>query len=254
MPESDPIIRAAEILNACKRPAVLSGAGVSKESGVPTFRDALDGLWAQYDPQQLATAGAFQCDPKLVWDWYEFRRGLVREAKPNPGHYGLAQLEQRFPDLRVITQNVDDLHEQAGSSHVIHLHGNIAQSKCFFDCQSVPTLVDISTITWDVESGPPPCPHCGRHLRPNVVWFGEMLPLDQLEAAKVASVECDVMMVIGTSGLVTPAADLPFYAKRSGAQIIEINPDHSMITRIADVKVSAPSGEAMPKILEAMGA
>lgn len=247
------IQQAADAIKHSKRLAVLTGAGVSKESGVPTFRDAQTGLWAKYDPQMLATRQAFSNDPKLVWDWYTFRRGMVRQAKPNPGHEVLAALEKRFPNMTVITQNVDDLHEQAGSVNVIHLHGNIAQTKCFNDCQGMPTLVDISTLTWDEDAGPPQCPHCGVWLRPNVVWFGELLPEQALIDAKRISEESDVMIVIGTSGLVTPAANMPRYAKTNGATIIEVNPDYSMITRIADIKLEGPSGEMLPKVLEAMG-
>ncbi len=244
------IQQAVEILRQSKRLAVLTGAGVSKESGVPTFRDAQDGLWAKYDPQQLATALAFMENPKLVWDWYEYRRGMVAQAKPNPGHVALAELEKYFPEMVVITQNVDDLHEQAGSTRVIHLHGNIAQSKCFFNCQGEPTLIDVSKIEY--EEGPPACPHCGQWVRPNVVWFGEILPVEQLDAAKEASATTDVMIVVGTSGLVTPAASLPGLAQRNGAKIIEVNPDYSMITRIADVKLEGASGEMLPRVMQAL--
>lgn len=252
MTSDDLIQQAVDVLRGSKRVAVLTGAGVSKESGVPTFRDAQDGLWAKYDPQQLATPLAFMENPKLVWDWYEYRRGMVAQAKPNPGHMALAELEKQFPDLIVITQNVDDLHEQAGSTNVIHLHGNIAQSKCFFNCQGDPTLIDVSKIEY--EEGPPPCPHCGKWVRPNVVWFGEILPSDQLVAAKEASVSADVMFVVGTSGLVTPAASLPGLAQRSGAKIIEVNPEYSMITRIADVKLEGASGEILPRVLKVLNA
>lgn len=253
MPSDNLIQQAADILRTSKNIAVLTGAGVSKESGVPTFRDAMDGLWARFDPQQLATPTAFMQNPRLVWDWYEYRREMVAKARPNPGHLALAELEKRAPSLTVITQNVDDLHEQAGSKNVIHLHGNIARSKCFYNCKGDPTIVDVSKIEYDKTQGPPSCPHCGRWLRPDVVWFGEMLPVDQLDAAKIASASADVMLVIGTSGLVTPAATLPELAKSRGAKIIEVNPDDSMITRIADIKLDGVSGEILPRVLEAMG-
>lgn len=242
----------AKIIKNAKKISILTGAGVSKESGVPTFRDAQTGLWAQYDPQQLATKHAFSQNPKLVWDWYQFRVGLVSGAKPNAGHIALAEIEYRYPNTQVITQNVDNLHEQAGSKDVIHLHGNIAEYKCFGDCQGEPTLIDIDTFEWDREQGPPHCPHCQNWARPNVVWFGEMLPLAELDKAKILSVECDVMIVVGTSGLVTPAATLPSYAKQAGATIIEANPDYSMITGIADIKLEGPSGEMLPKVVEAL--
>lgn len=246
------IQQAAEWLNTSTNIVILTGAGVSKESGVPTFRDAIDGLWSKYDPQQLATKEAFQANPKLVWDWYEYRRGLVRQAQPNPGHLALAELEKRFPELILITQNVDDLHEQAGSRNIIHLHGNIAQSKCFFDCQGSPTLIDVSQITWDQTSGPPPCPHCGRWVRPDVVWFGEMLPANALDAAYHASRSADLMLVIGTSGMVEPAAGLPRLARQTGAKVIEMNPDATPLTRYADLKLSGASGVILPQLIEAL--
>jgi NAD-dependent deacetylase len=252
MTEITSIESAAALIKASQHIAVLTGAGVSKESGVPTFRDAIDGLWAKYDPQQLATKSAFEQNPKLVWDWYEYRRDLVHQAHPNPGHQTLAQLEHYYPGLTLITQNVDDLHEQAGSRNIIHLHGNIAQSKCFFDCQGNPTLVNVANITWDKTSGPPPCPHCGRPVRPDVVWFGEALPYDALQIAIRTSQTCDLMLVIGTSGLVEPAASLPRTAKVHGATVIEINPDESMLTRLVDLKLTGASGVILPQILEAL--
>ncbi len=243
------IQQAAEIIGKSRNLAALTGAGVSKESGVPTFRDALDGLWAKYNPEELATPMAFKANPKLVWDWYEYRRNLVGQAKPNPGHYALAQLEKHAPKLAVITQNVDDLHEQAGSTKIIHLHGNIAQNKCFDNCQGTPTVIDVSKLDYDKNSGPPACPHCGAYVRPDVVWYHEMLPEKELSQATMLSQQADVMIVVGTSGIVTPAARLPGIAKQSDATIIEINPDYSMITRIADIKLDGPSGEIMPLIL-----
>jgi len=250
MTQKSAIKQTADLIRVSTQTAVLTGAGVSKESGVPTFRDAQTGLWAQYDPQQLATPQAFQRDPKLVWGWYEFRRELVRGAAPNPGHRALAQMEQRQPNFWVITQNVDDLHEQAGSEHVIHLHGNIARSKCFDDCEGEPTVIDISTLEWDADAGPPACPHCGAHVRPDVVWFGEMLPSHAINKAAEISQTCDLMLVVGTSGLVNPAASLPGIAKRTGATIIEVNPDDTPITTLADVKLRGPSGEMLPAVME----
>lgn len=247
------IAQAAALLKTAQKVAVLTGAGVSKESGVPTFRDAMEGLWAKYDPQELATPMAFQKNPKLVWDWYQFRRDLVRNAKPNPGHVALAQLAKRFPTFTLITQNVDDLHEQAGSTSVVHLHGNIAETKCFDNCQGNPTIVDLTTIQVDPENTPPLCPHCGRWLRPNVVWFHEILPQRELSLATTACETADVILVIGTSGLVEPAASLPKIGKMHGAKIIEVNPDYSMLTRIADVKLEGASGVMLPQLVEAMG-
>jgi NAD-dependent deacetylase len=253
MTQDSLIQQAADLINASSQIVVLTGAGVSKESGVPTFRDALDGLWSQYDPMKLATPTAFEANPKLVWDWYQFRRRMMGKAQPNAGHYALADLETRCSDMLLITQNVDDLHEQAGNKNIIHLHGNISRNKCFYDCQGNPTLVDISKIEWDLESGPPPCPHCGRWVRPDVVWFTEQLPGREVRAAENASAACDLMIVVGTSGLVTPAAALPHFAKRSRAMLIEVNPAYSMITRIANVVLQGPSGEILPRVMEVLG-
>lgn len=245
------IQQAAQALHDAKHIAILTGAGVSKESGVPTFRDAQSGLWAKYEPQELATPQAFQRNPTLVWDWYTWRRELVAKSSPNSGHMALAQLHELDAEIHLITQNVDDLHEQAGSRNVIHLHGNIARNKCFDSCQGDPTVIDLATLE-DAESSPPKCPHCGAYVRPDVVWFGEMLPADALHHAMRASQECDVMLVVGTSGLVSPASQLPTIAKRGGATVIEVNPDYSMITRIADIKLEGASGKMLPQVIEAL--
>lgn len=249
MTTSAKIEKAGRLIRSAQQIAVLTGAGVSKESGVPTFRDALEGLWAQYDPQQLATPHAFNQNPALVWDWYQFRRGLVNNAHPNAGHHALAEIEQQKPNTWIITQNVDDLHEQAGNQNIIHLHGNIAQSRCSKNCQGMPTLIDVSTLP-DADASPPKCPHCGALVRPDIVWFGEPLPHEELQQAINLSYQCDLMIVVGTSGLVAPASDLPYHAKRNGAKILEINPDQSAISHLADVKIEAPSGQALPLIVE----
>jgi len=252
MTSKEAIQQAATAVDRAQRIAVLTGAGVSKESGVPTFRDAQTGLWARFDPQQLATPQAFQRNPKLVWEWYEFRRSTVREAKPNPGHVALAMLQKHYPRTTLITQNVDDLHEQAGSRDVIHLHGSIAQTKCFGNCQGPSTLVDLATIDNDLDDLPPRCPSCGAYLRPDVVWFGEVLPSDQLQRAIDASTTCDLMLVVGTSGLVHPAASLPIYAYQSGAALIEINPDRTPLSDMATLRLEGPSGEVLPHLIEAL--
>ncbi len=248
------IDKTARALHDADKAAVLTGAGVSKESGVPTFRDALDGLWARYDPEQLATPQAFHKDPKLVWDWYQHRRQMVSQATPNPGHHALAALQDRRADLVLITQNVDDLHECAGSRGVIHLHGTLAGNRCAADCQGHPTPINISALNWEPDAGPPVCPHCDAKVRPDVVWFGEMLPAQALEDAAHAAQDCDVMLVVGTSGLVTPAANLPVLARQYGATVIEVNPTDTPITRIAQIKLEGPSGEVMPRVLSALDA
>lgn len=244
--------QAAARIRASERIAVLTGAGVSKESGVPTFRDALDGLWAQYDPMALATPNAFKANPRLVWDFYEYRRSIMRPARPNPGHHALAALERRVPHFTLITQNVDDLHEQAGSKNIIRLHGRISANKCAANCQGSPTLVDVDSYEWDRQHGPPPCPHCGQPVRPDVVWFNELLPLDALDAAKLACAQAQVMLIVGTSGVVSPAADLPIHAKRFGATVIEVNPEQSALTRSADIWLQGASGDILPRLLTAL--
>lgn len=243
---------AAALIRASRRLVVLTGSGVSKESGVPTFRDALDGLWAQYDPIRLATPQAFATNPKLVWDFYEYRRRIMSPAQPNPAHLALAQLEKRFPALPIITQNVDDLHEQAGSTHIIRLHGKISANKCSKNCQGDPTPIDVTTLEWDEQHEYPRCPHCGSPVRPDVVWFGEMLPHEQLDAAKTAAARADVMLVVGTSGVVMPAADMPFITHHAGGKVIEVNPSESAITPIADVWLRGAAGDLLPRVVAAL--
>ncbi len=205
----DRIVEAAAIMGRSRRLAVLTGAGVSRESGVPTFRDAVDGLWARYDPADLATPEAFRRDPRLVWAWYEYRRELVRRAEPNPAHYALAELEDLLPHVVVITQNVDDLHQRAGSTDIIPLHGAIMRNRCAANCRGDPTLLPESL---PMDAGLPRCPYCRELARPDVVWFGESVPLEALMRAMILAREADVMLVVGTSGVVQPAAGLPSLA------------------------------------------
>jgi NAD-dependent deacetylase len=248
------IAQAAQMLRASRYPCALTGAGVSKESGIPTFRDALDGLWAQYDPRQLATPAAFQANPRLVWDFYEMRRAKMHTTEPNPGHRALAALDRRPAGLPIITQNIDDLHERAGSSTVIHLHGLLAQNRCSRSCQGLPTLIDVSSLMEEGEAVPPKCPYCGAWVRPDVVWFGEYLPPEALRRADQLLGETDLMLIIGTSGVVAPASQMPYAAKRHGAKLIEINPYESELTSLADLWLRAPSGEALPAILAMLDA
>lgn len=252
MVTKDPIKSVAITLKAAERVCVLTGAGVSKASGVPTFRDAQEGLWAKYDPAQLATPEAYANNPKLVWDWYTFRRELGRKAQPNDGHRALVSLEQHLGALPIITQNVDDLHEQAGSTDVIHLHGNLYGNKCYHNCQGEPTYVDLAALTFDADDGPPTCPHCGRKsVRPDVVWFGEMLPIDNLRRAEKLATSADVILVIGTSGMVHPAASLPLYTKRAGGILIEVNPDETELTSFMDITLRGGSDTMLPRLLAA---
>ena len=231
-----------ERLRCARRVAVLTGAGVSAESGVPTFRQAQTGLWARYDPQSLATAAAFTANPRLVWEWYAWRRRLVAQAAPNPGHYALLELEKRIPEFNLITQNVDGLHQRAGSHNIIELHGNIQCSKCFDENTVIESWKEQIEI-------PPRCPHCGGMLRPDVVWFGESLPPEALEAAREAVEHCELFFTIGTSGVVEPAASLPNLAVLAGAGVVEINPEPTPHSQLASYILRGPSGVALPALI-----
>lgn len=225
--------------------AVLTGAGVSAESGLPTFRDAMTGLWVTYRPEELATRAAFQRNPQLVWDWYAWRRSLVEQAQPNPGHVALAELQRSIPKLTLITQNVDGLHQMAGSHGVIELHGNIRRVKCFEDDQVVER--------WQTDTRlPPHCPRCGGLLRPDVVWFGETLPSLALDQAREAARNCDLFFSIGTSGQVEPAASLPRLALSHGATVVIINPDQQNNNRAGLISIGATSGIALPALVRSV--
>lgn len=224
----------------------LTGSGISAESGVPTFREAQTGLWERYDPQELATPEAFARDPRLVWEWYEWRRELVAAAVPNPGHRALVEIERKVPGFTLVTQNVDGLHQRAGSENVIELHGNITRSKC--------SVERVFVEDYDPDAKPPSCPNCGALLRPDVVWFGEMLPAVALEAASEAASGCDLFLSIGTSSLVYPAAALPYEALENGATLVEVNPHETPLTRRADFALGGRAGTVLPKIVrEAFG-
>ncbi|HEU0016677.1 MAG TPA: NAD-dependent deacylase [Longimicrobium sp.] len=240
--------RAAEMLARAGRVVASTGAGMSKESGIPTFRDAMEGLWAQFDPQELATEQGFRRDPRRVWSWYAWRRRRVGQARPHPGYDALVELERLHPSLVVITQNVDGLHSAAGSRDVIELHGNIRRVKCLD--AGHPFTGRIPDDGSD-EQDPPPCPACGSPLRPDVVWFGEMLPEAAVERAWRLAGECDVLLLVGTSGTVWPAAELPLVARRRGARVIEVNPTPSELTHAADVFLAGPAGEVLPALVEA---
>lgn len=219
----------------------LTGAGISAESGVPTFRDAQTGLWAKYRAEELATPEAFEKNPRLVWQWYGWRRQLVAKAEPNPGHHALVALERRYRDFTLVTQNVDGLHARAGSRNLVELHGNIAQTLCFAERTPVESYADDGGV-------PPRCPRCGAFLRPGVVWFGEALPAEALARARRAAQSCDLALSIGTSGLVEPAASLPLLAKACGAYLIEINPTATPLTPHADLVLAGPAGQILPQL------
>jgi len=233
-----------EALRKARHVAVLTGAGVSAESGVPTFRDAQQGLWAAYDPAELATPEAFLRNPQLVWAWYAWRRKLVTAVMPNAGHLALVEIEKRVPQFTLITQNVDGLHQRAGSRGVIELHGNIGRAICFDEG----TVVAEAAETGDV---PARCPNCGGLVRPDVVWFGEPLPQLAIEAAAHAARSCDIFFAIGTSAVVQPAASLPYEALRRGAVTVEINPQSTPLTDRVSYVLSGPSGQVLPVLVQA---
>lgn len=238
--------RARQIFASASHVAVLTGAGISAESGIPTFRDAQTGMWAKFDPSRLASPEGFRADPALVWRWYASRRARLSEVEPNAGHRALAAAATRFERFTLITQNVDGLHARAGSQEVIELHGNILRTKCFGECGVRFDSPD------SLPAGEPPCcPRCQAFLRPDVVWFGEMLDPSALERAEYAAIHAQVMLVVGTSGLVYPAAGLALTARRGGAQIVIVNPQDSELDSIADVCIRARAGEALPALLAA---
>ena len=232
-------------LRASTRVAALTGAGVSQESGLRTFRDAQVGIWAQYRPEDLATPEAFERNPRLVWDFYATRREGAGEAQPNAGHLALAGMEKRFVQFTLITQNIDGLHQRAGSRNLIELHGNLRRIRCSRGCG----LID----EWDeLPEVVPACPKCGSPLRPDVVWFGENLPEDGLQAAIAAANTCQVFFSIGTSGLVQPAASLAFWAKKRGAVLVEINYEPTPLSEHVDYAFHGKSGEILPALLDAL--
>jgi NAD-dependent deacetylase len=231
-------------LRGAERVVALTGSGVSAESGVPTFREAQSGLWEKFDPRELATPEAFARDPRLVWEWYDWRRTLVERAEPNAGHLALAELERRFSAFNLVTQNVDGLHQRAGSRMVTELHGNILRSKCSLEG----TMVE----DYAPDEAPPPCPRCGAPLRPDVVWFGETLPTEAFQVASEAARACDLFLSVGTSSLVYPAAVLPFEGLENGAVLVEVNPDETPLSAHADQILRGPAGEMLPRLVEAI--
>jgi len=228
-----------EFLAGAGRVAVLTGAGISAESGVPTFRGK-DGLWKQYKAETLATPEAFERDPKLVWEWYDWRRGLIAPVEPNAGHRVIAGWERLFGEMAVITQNVDGLHAKAGSQNVVELHGNIWKLRCTREG----TVEEVRDNP--LPHIPPVCPNCGSFLRPHIVWFGESLDPVVLDRATDLSESCQVMFVIGTSAVVHPAASLPYAAARAGAKIIEVNLEPTSLTPHANFFFPGKAGEILP--------
>jgi NAD-dependent deacetylase len=240
-----PTLTAARHLANARHVCVLTGAGISAESGIPTFRDALNGLWERFRPEELATPDAFDRNPRLVWEWYEARRVAVRQAEPNAGHRALAELARRVPTLTLVTQNVDGLHQRAGSHGVLEYHGNILRDRCMVEQV-------VAERAPDPQDDLPRCAACGGLLRPDVVWFGESIPHEPMRLADAAARDCDVFLSIGTSSLVYPAAGLAETALRRGATVIEVNPQPTDLSDDATVVLRGPAGVVLPGVLGAL--
>jgi NAD-dependent deacetylase len=232
-----------EKLKSAKKIVFFSGAGISAESGIPTFRGK-DGIWNKLNPEELANFNAFIRNPKLVWEWYNYRKSIIHQSKPNAGHVAIAEMEKYFDEVIVVTQNVDNLHRRAGSKIVYELHGNIERNFCI-KCKK----------RYDVElefsEGVPKC-NCGGLIRPDVVWFGEYLPADQFQLSEKAARDCDVFFIVGTSAVVYPAASLVYVAKSRGAFLVEVNIEETEASSIADVSLFGESGKILPQIIEQM--
>ncbi|MBD3414569.1 MAG: NAD-dependent protein deacylase [Candidatus Aminicenantes bacterium] len=241
MINKDLILDTVKLLRNAERIIAFTGSGVSAESGIPTFRGK-DGLWRQFRAQDLATPQAFADNPRLVWEWYDWRRQIISEKKPNPGHQALAEWSKMFPSVHIITQNIDGFHQKAGSEDIHELHGNIWKLRC----TEQGTIREDHTVP--LKETPPRCPKCGALMRPHVVWFGEALDMDVLNQAVSLSSKADVMFVVGTSALVYPAASIPFTALESGVKVIEINPESTPLTSNADISIRGKAGDVLPKI------
>jgi len=241
----DDLEAARAALAGARSIVVMTGAGISAESGIPTFRDAMTGLWSRFRPEDLATEEAFRRDPRAVWDWYAWRRERVEGVAPNPGHRAIARLEAlaaaRGAPFLLVTQNVDGLHQAAGSARLVELHGNIRRVKCLD--------AGHPAARWAPDEHPPRCAACGSWLRPDVVWFGEMLPEGAFESAAAAAADCGVFLCVGTSGLVEPAASLPRVALRAGARVIEVNAEPTPLTAHASWSLPGKAGEILPALV-----
>ncbi len=228
-------------LSTAENIVIFTGAGVSAESGIATFRDP-GGLWAKFNPAELASADGFMANPERVWGWYQYRRNIIDESSPNAGHFAMAQMQKMWHRATVITQNVDRLHQKAGARGVIELHGNIIENHCF-EC-SEPYLDEI-----DLSSNKNPQCGCGGMIRPSVVWFGEMLPALAMKKAEISAMKSEVFFSIGTSAEVYPAANLPILAKENGAYVVEVNPNETAISDYMNLCVRENSAEFLPKLL-----
>lgn len=245
------INQAAEALLGAKKIVAFTGAGISAESGIPTYRDKLTGVWEHHDPQQLETAKAFRQNPELVWGWYLWRRQLVARAKPNEAHLALERLISGERSVSVITQNIDDLHERAGSQAVLHLHGSLAKAKCFACHRNAELTRDELAVPGDgALVDPPRCKRCNGKLRPGVVWYGEDLPPDVWKHAVALVNKCDVLISVGTSGVVMPAARLPDLALESGATVLHINTVDVSMDQPNEIMILGSAAEILPALVE----
>lgn len=237
---TESIERIVKKIRGAKKIVFFTGAGISAESGISTFRGA-GGLWNKLKPEELASFDAFMKNPDRVWDWYQYRKEIIHQSQPNAAHLAIAEAEKYFPEVTVVTQNIDNLHRRAGSSTVHELHGNIEKNYCIgcgrrYDSPGF------------AANGVPKC-QCGSLIRPDIVWFGEMLPEEAYQASEKAAQSCDAVFVIGTSAVVYPAAQIPIIAKRTGAFLIEINIEKTELSRMADISIFGKAGEIMPAIL-----
>ncbi len=220
-----------------------TGAGISAESGISTFRGK-DGIWNKLKPEELASFDAFMRNPDMVWEWYQYRRKIIGESSPNPGHNAIAEFEKYFAEITVVTQNVDNLHRRAGSTKVLELHGNIERNFCI-DCRTFFNLHEFKD-----DNKVPKCSKCGGFIRPDVVWFGEMLPQEVFRDAESAAERSDICFIIGTSAVVYPAAYIPISAKSSNSFLVEVNIEETEMTRMVDYSIIGKAGEILPGILD----
>jgi NAD-dependent deacetylase len=250
MARNEDIGAVAERLRSARKVLFITGAGVSAESGIPTFRGK-EGWWRNYPPEELASPEGFARDPKMVWEWYNYRKQLIRDTSPNPAHIGIAEIERLLPNVLVATQNVDGLHHEAGSKNVIEIHGSIWKTRCTRED------IEFEKNVIDTESKVPPvCPHCGSLVRPAVVWFGEMLPLEPLQMINNAIQEeplVDVVFIVGTSAVFQYIIQWALIPQRFGAMLIEINPDSTPVTQYADFVFNEPAGETIPELVRELG-
>lgn len=239
------IAKAYELISGSNEIVVLTGAGISAESGIPTYRGE-EGLWRNYDPHELATPEAFFKNPKLVWEWYDSRRAIMKNAKPNPGHFAITALEKEKKDFTLITQNVDGLHFAAGTRNVIELHGSLWEIKCTeTECEKLEKNYQVP-----IPELPPKCDACDAVMRPNTVLFGEIIPMERIDRCLFAIEQCDLLLIVGTSGVVEPAASMGLIAKKSEKPVVEINIDITPGTGLYDASVMGKSGEILPLLVE----